>query len=800
MRIQGLLAVSALLLASAPLRGEGGMLPGEKVAATMSPDGESKTASVTVVKGARLSATAKATGGSRVTPVLALADPSGTPEDLGGQGVAKGARASFSVRDLDATGAWLVSVSTPPGRGGAFELSVKAKQPSSVKLAGEGADLAFDAVDGAVAALSVSMEERGAAAPEVVLRAPSGAALGFPAGAGGRTRVSAMLDETGTWTVETPGSAGRARVAGKLAWPKPRKLEWRDAEALPRIASYSPTGSANDTALDMYFSGAAFSTQQVVLVTEGASTRKTAPVAALTPGGARASLDLSGLPAGTYRIRVVTPAGNTATADAPFVVSNRAPAFLSYRPADPPWAPDTALVIDGAGFDPACEISMKRLADDASVPISVTSRTGHGRLDVEIDPLPYQVGPCEIRAADPGGPQSPVPLRLDILGLEAPPADVWSLIGNNTEINATYPRRTAWDTSRSRICLSVRVGPGSVRWMLVDPVTLQPGASVTVTGGTTLRHTDPRVAYHPLDDTYAFSWYVTGDPSGRQEARVRIVRASDLGTVADLQMDSYGRIFEIDCAADTAAGGWLCVWHRWDGNSASNAYLMARRISAAGVPDAGGAKEIHSAPYGLAAYPAIVEAAADRFIVAHLGVNDNFDAWAIRRIVLIGSGGILYPSAETATSPTWSSAFQPEMVRNPETGDILLAFTIEEALTYHPVVQRLTGVGWTGTPIFTVDADGAQPVGFIDSLAWNRARGEYVIATTAGWGEVIIRRMGTDGRIKSAPVLEAYDGIWGVLWSGPDAGDLGFVRLWDGVQDRQYAYGNTVWIRASRIW
>lgn len=800
--VRGFVVCAVLAAAAAGSSADpGGMNPGDRASATLDGGGETKTASVRLVRGAVLSASARGLAKSGVSPTLGLADPAGVARDLDGQGLPRGSRASFSRVECDVTGDWLLSVTTPQGRGGAFELSVKAKQPSAVALSGavtDGTGLAeFDAAAGSEVELTVTMDSRDAAAPSVEVRDPFGAATGFVPGEGRRTRLPPLvLAETGTYTVAVGGTTGGFRVTGKIRRPKPRKLEWKDAEAVPRIGSFTPQASANDTAVDFHLSGTAFSTRQVVQIAQGNSTRKAAAIDALESGGARVAIDLSGVPPGTYSLRVSTPAGNTAVADQPLVISNRRPAFLSYRPVDPPWAPDTVLVVDGAGFDATSTVTMKVAADGSAVPVSVRSRTGHGRLDLEIDPLPYQVGPCEIDVTDPDGSRLALPVELDILGLRSAPVDVWSIQTGATPVNDSYPRRTAWDTARDRVCLAIRSGSFDVQWILVDPVTLERGATLLVQGGGT-RLTDPRVTYHPADDTYALSWRSLGTT---QYARVRIVRASDLSTVSDLSVDSASRIYEIDTVANTAAGGWLSVWHRWNGSTASPAYLAAQRISAAGALDAAGAVLFHSAPNGLAAYPATVEAAADRFVVAHLGLADDGINWAIRRAVVTGGGLLWLPSAEAGSSALWDFAFQPEMVRNPQNGDILLAYTTQVGGVYHPAVQRLTGESWSPTPVLLLDSDGAQPVGFIDSLAWNPARDEYVIGTTAAPGLVVVRRMGLDGRMKGAPVLEQYDGIWGVLWSGPSAGQLGFFRMWDGQEDGEYRPGAAGWIRASRIW
>jgi hypothetical protein len=105
------------------------LLPGETVRSTLSSAGEKKMVAFAGVEGSTLDLRAVAPDGSRVAPRITVIAPDGVPANVGNTNPKGTGRAQVTGLALGETGIWRIGVETPPGRGGAFVLSTKAKVP-----------------------------------------------------------------------------------------------------------------------------------------------------------------------------------------------------------------------------------------------------------------------------------------------------------------------------------------------------------------------------------------------------------------------------------------------------------------------------------------------------------------------------------------------------------------------------------------------------------------------------------------------------------------------------------------------
>lgn len=788
-------AILVGLAASAAMRAQAGeeaslLLSGEKIRSTLA-SGERKTVSFAGVEGSSLSVSAKRVQGSRVVPTLTLLDPVGAAVPLGETNPKGGGAAQARKIRLDRTGVWRIGVATPAGAGGAFELSAAAKTPLSfswkpaLAAAAGTADLTFPAAPGGVATVKVTAKGRSAFDPHVEVFAPSGALAASAQAVKGRASLPLRLDELGGYVVRVSGGPGTAVCKVKVKPPKKRSVAYRDVEARPAIAGFTPASADNDTLVRFDLAGFGYSTAQTVTIVDGVASKATAPVKLVNASGAAAEIDLSGVAPGTYSVRVVTPEGNFATAAAPFVVRNRTPGFTSVTPAE--FSNRTPVTIDirGAGFDPASVVSMTRVADGLVVPLTVDTRDAHSRITATVRPPLWATGACTLEVRDPDGRKGATP--VDLLGFRAAPSVVRQYGGPGawTEF---FPRDSAFDAENGRVLLAMQERD-AVSLVLFDADDLDVVDTLVITAadlGASVRVVRPRVAWDGVTDTFAIGVIVG---TGLYSAHLRVVSSADLQTTRLQQSLSPGAAFATECtpAANADGGGYLVVFDQATG-SGSDIALRAQPIEADLVADPARQRTVDSHPLGYIWEPVVAYQGDGRFVVAWAGsANDDRD-YAVHATVVDAAGEATGDGPYvTATSSNWYDLFQPEVTPNPSDGSVLLGFTYYDVDTYRPGVQRLAPVTAIPGPVSSLDSESQLPEGFIDSVRWSPERNEFVATMTNVLGRVAVRRVNPGGTLRAAGVLESYEGAWGILWSGPQPGQLGLARAFDGVADDDHS-------------
>lgn len=774
------------------------LLPGEKVQGSLAPSGERKTVAYAGVEGSTLDLGAKALRGSRVRPVLTLLAPDGSEADLGATNPKSLGRAQAKRISLGATGTWRIGIETPANAGGDFELWTKAKVP--LKFAWSGAqtgaatvtDHFVPAAPGGVIAVSVTAKGRPPFDPTVELLAPSGKSVTKVAGFGGRATIPvARLDELGRYTVRVTGGPGGFAARATVKPAKPRAMTYHDVEAPPEIRSSTPTATANDTLVRFDFEGFAFSTKQTVAIVSGTTTKAAGPVKQLTPTGAMAEFELAGVPPGTYSLQVVTPEGNSAVAPEPLVVTNRTPGFTTITPVEASGKDPFSLDLRGAGFDPTATVTMRRASDSVTIPLAVQSRTSHSAILARVSPPAYVTGPCDVEVRDPDG--SNVVGTVDVLGFRAAPVSLRQL--NAVDAWQSFnPRDSAFDATNGRALVAVQE-KNTVVFVLFDAATLEIRDTLVLTAanlgisGVIIR---PRLAWDRVTGTFALG--LTAGSSGRAYAYVRVVSATDLHDMraSATLVAAASAVTQVTPAANGDDGGYLVVWEQYDG-AGNGARIKAQVITAQMLVDPGVQTVIATHPVGYLWEPVVAYQGNGRFVVAWAGTANNDFDYAVYATV-VDSTGVQTANGPylTATSPNWYDLFQPEITPNLDDGSMLLAFTYYDVDVYRPGVQRLAAGTAQPGPYSSLDANSQLPQGFIDSVRWNPARREFVATMTNVDYRVVVRRVNPDGTIRASPVLESYEGIWGILWAGPQPGDLGLVRAFDGTADDVHFNGTDV--------
>lgn len=779
----------AVFFACAVAVGDGGpamFLPGESVRTVFDADGDTRVAGIGLVAGMRFTASAKATKGSAAKPTLTFLRPDGTLVEPGRALRASAGSSQLTNYAADRTGVWRMTVSTPPAGGGGVDIAVRTKAPTKasgkavVADAVAGADVPFDALPGTIAAaITVKCAARPSWTPRIELFSPSGATLGAVDG----TKSTAVLrnvelPEAGTYRVRVTGGVGAVKLAASLRPPKARKgIEWKDVESPPTVTGFQPTSTTNDSLTSFQLHGVGFTAQHLVLFNQGTSTRTAQAVYQTTSYGAMLQTELAGVPAGAYTLQVRTPAGNTVTFPGTLTVANRPPAVASIYPPFFPQGQGLPVTVTGAGFDPGATFAVRRTSDQTQLTSSVTLRSGHQRVDLSVSTPQYLTGPCDLVVSEPGGETRTFPSVIDVVGWRAAPFPLVTYTASDAA-SRFWPRDAACDDAAGAVCLALKEGTG-VRFTLLDASTLLPRdtTKLTPTSGT---FDNPRVAFDPTSRTWALTYVAT--LSGSAEARVRVVDAADLDLVrGSATLDSSRYVFSTDAAADPDRGGFLVVWDRIASDTGP-AEIRGRRIDGSGVLGGTAARLLaaHSGIYALE--PAVARQSAGKYVVVYSGADSA--AIAARRVVVDGDGAAILGTGDAvcASHATWYQLFQPEVAVSAD-GSVIVAFTYDDGASsavYHPGCVPLAGATLDPGDLTTVDDDGDIPIGYIDSLVWNPARDEFVIACTTGFGTVIVRRITRAGAIRVAPISHEVEGIWGILWSGAAADRMGMVRLFDG--------------------
>ena len=775
--------VSFAWAASAPAEEplQGMMLPGEKVEVLLSAVGDTRTLGVPGVEGALLSVSVKAARGSKAQPELTAIAPNGAPFDAGDAYSASGARAAYKKLRLPSTGLWRVGIRTPASTGGVVAVATKVKCPSKYVLPGAttgdpaSSDVTFPAIPHSTVTVGVRALGRPKWTPSVELIAPSGRSLGTVAGKGAKATLAKIeIAELGDHRVRVTGGPGAFKVTVAVKPPRPRVVTWRDVEAVPEVWAIRPTQTTNDVDLDLFFDGVGFSTQQSVSLVLDGATQRAKTLDQGTPTLGYVQMPLADLPAGDYRVILSTASGASVTAPGTLSVTNREPIVISVFPPEAPWASTIALDVRGGGFDAGCTVEARGVGG-TSVPATVRTRADHKFLGVDLRPSPYDVGPKDIAVRDPSGVLGAVKGAVDIVGFRRAPTAVSTYYGGTWE---SYPRDAAWNADDGTVLIGIQDGKAA-KFVLIDPDDMSVLDSLTipsaVSGGWSW---SPRVAWNAYDGTWALAW--VDWPTSSDLAPFRAVEGDDLhATRIDQQHGASADTTQVHAACNPANGDWVVTWDEWDSGKPGD--CMVAVVHSDGTRDA--SKVVASSADGFIWTPVIAPMGNGNYVIAYRGTSANDTFWAMRRVVVESDGDPLTFPEVAASEPEWQNAFQPELALNPLDGNMLLAFSYMDQGVYHPAFVRLTGPDAMGGDVESLDDDGLLPAGYIDSLVWNPTRNEFVIALSLEPAQVVVRRVRPDGRLKPTYTPLSYEGVWGILWSGPEADQLGLVRAFDGLID-----------------
>jgi hypothetical protein len=763
------------------------MLPGETVRATLSSAGEKKTVAFAGVEGSTLDVRATAPDGSRVVPHITVIAPDGVPAIVGDTNPKGTGRAQVTGLALGATGIWRIGVESPPGRGGAFVLSAKARVPLRFAwartVAAGSDDYQFAAAPGGTVAISVDSGAGSAFDPSVELIAPSGAIVAKTAGAKGRAAIAhAALRELGRYTVRVSGGPGAFTARAVVRAAKRRRLSYRDVESSPSVLGFSPGTTPNQLAVTLYLDGVGFTDRQTISIGGAAGVVASAPAQPFGYAKAAALLDLADVAPGSYELRVTTPGGRVSVAPARLVVTNRAPTVASVTPADAGAAKSFPLDVLGSGFDSAASVFLRRASDGAAVPLSVISRSGHEGIATTVSPPPYFTGACDIEVRDPDGGRAIAAGGVDLLGYTAAPAALHEITAAVPDL---YVYDAAYDETRGRVLLAMRDGLTRAVFVLFDAATLSVTDTLTIDaadlGGGHFDHV--RVAWDGVGGTFALCVCSTASPA---YGVLRVVSAGDIHqTLLQTQMSpaESDHMSRIQAAANRDDGGYLVVWDQFD--QAFGRRIRAQSVGVAQTIDTSTQSTVAWSPAGNIADPVTAYQGAGKFVVAWASLTaDGFD-YAIRATQTDTNGAQVAGAGPyvTATSHAWTATARPDLAVNPADGTMLLTYWYSEGVVYRPASQRLAPKTAAPGPSSKLDLELPILGGGPTSVVWNATRGEFVVVVVTYSNRATLRRVNADGSLRPAPVVESYEGTSAVLYTAAAPGTLGLARGFDGVAD-----------------
>jgi hypothetical protein len=772
------------------------LLPGEGVTSSLSAAGERRIVAFAGVAGSKLTLTAKASRASSAVPELSLFAPDGSAVALGETNPNGTGKATAKKIELTATGLYRIGVESASAFGGEFTLTTKCKVPLkktwTATLTGDAPSDAFvPAAPGGVIEVTVAAKGKPPFDPTVELIAPSGASVKLAAGSKGRASIPvARLDELGDYVVRVTGGPGEYKAIAVVKPAKKRALTYHDVEARPEIFSATPTSTTNDVVVTFDLFGVGFASDQTAAIVSGSATKAAGSVTPLATGGAKAQIDLAGVAPGTYSLRIVTRDGNHSDAPEAVTLTNRTPGISSISPYEVFNKDPIPFDIRGGGFDATSTVKLTRVADGVSIPTTVQSRTSHHAILARATPPAYVTGPCDLEVRDPDGSTALRPAAVDLLGFRAAPAPL-RIYASSDAWTSFYPRDSVWDTKRGRVMVAVQE-LRTVVFILFDPATLTVIDSLVINAAALGIHSSgrvvrPRLAYDPVTDTFAMGM-TAGVGNSTNYSFVRVVSAADIDDtkLQTTLVSSVTEVTQTTPAANPDDGGYVVVWEEY--TTASGSRIKTQVITPQLTTSAASASVVVSHPLGYLWEPVAAYQGNGRFVVAWRGAESDAN-YAVYATVVDAAGVQTFDAGPyvTATSTAWNDLFQPEVTRNPEDGSMLLAFTYLDVNVYRPGVQRLAPVSASPGPYSALDGNSILPQGYIDSIRWNPARNEFVATMTNVQNRVAIRRVNPDGTIRPAPVLESYEGIWGILYAGPSAGELGLVRAFDGTADDTHA-------------
>lgn len=774
----------AAVLAAVALSGTAGaddaalglLLPGERVSSSLADSGDGKVVGVAGVEGSKLDIAVTVPHGSRAVPRLSLLDPVGSRVDLTGLSSRTAGGARVKGLAVDRTGVWRVGVATSPGKGGAFTLTTRASVPLRFRwksVTGPAApdDHVFPALPGSRVTIVVAAKGR-AFNPSVELLTPSGAVAAHAAGVKGSVALDGIpLAEFGRHTVRLSGGTGEvtAKVTVKPA-PK-RRLVFRDVEGRPDIAGFDPAAATTQTTLTLAFRGVGFAGVASAALVRGSQTFVVSSVKDAGDTAASAALDLDAVAPGTYSIRLTTAEGNSVDAPHSLTLTNRTPAVGLVTPVDTTAGAAFSLDVHGAGFDDTASLFLRRASDGTEVPLSISSRTGHGQIVASASPPLYLTGPCDVEVRDPDGLNVVSPGRVDLLGLRAAPADLTSYQG--TDASNAYVREAALDETHGRVLVGFQPNTTSARFVLFDVATssMVDSFDVTLASGSAASLLDPRVAWDAVSGT--FSMTLGYSTASSDDSLVYVVRDTDVKSV--VASATLKGADSASVAANPRDGGYLVAFRTAGAGTAKR--LVTQPIPPSGTIDPARQKILATHALGWLWRSAVVGRADGTFLVAWIGATDDDQYYAVRAGSAAADGtATADPGAfVAATSVNWTVVDFPGLVRNPDDGSILVTFSYAWEL-YHPGCVRLApGSLVPGAPV-AVDEGFASRSGEITSAVWNPARKEFVVAYVTYDGRTGLRRVNPNGSLRPASGYGAFDGVLGALYAGSSQDSLGLAR------------------------
>jgi hypothetical protein len=159
--------------------------------------------------------------------------------------------------------------------------------------------------------------------------------------------------------------------------------------------------------------------------------------------------------------------------------------------------------------------------------------------------------------------------------------------------------------------------------------------------------------------------------------------------------------------------------------------------------------------------------------------------------VLKSDASVEQGSLAVADAVAFFGLYQPEVAVDPNTGNVLLGFTYQFFNLLRPAFVMLEGAGASpGRDVQSTDGEGLLAWGILDGVVWNPERAEFVVTLSDGRGWTAVRRVEADSSIRPAYYLEQYEGLVAIPWSGPDVGELGLARAYDGDEDGYHRLQN----------
>ncbi len=757
--------------------------PGERVRVVLA-EGDSRSVAIGGLEGGRWTISVVPTGKSKAAPTFSLVDPGGEIVDLGkalrNVGRGKGVK-SFP---MSKSGVWRLTFGTPAGKPGEVEISVTAKLPKTPRIAGTTSGdpatgaIPFQAMPSSVCDASVKLAAKPALPVTLTIIGPDDADVASAAG----TANSAALDDvtlerTGSHTLAVAGGPAKFTGALRVKAAKPRRdLTFAAVEALPEFRSISPLTTTNDVTRTFQLGGFGFSGANTLVLKLNGATKRTGVVVPQPDGSAKATMSLDDLGAGSYTASVSLPGGRSVTITDRIDVSNLAPIIVSAVPPEAPNHTVFDVYLVGQGFDPASTLDCRRASDGATIAVSQSVRADPRTWRARFTPQLYKTGVYDLRVVEGGVPGAALAGGIDVLGKKGPE------ISLRTGGTSLYVFDTAVDDALGRIGIAY-IENSNATFHLVDAATGQLLSSYAPSRPANSQHHSPRIAFHPVEKTWALNWTLQPSSGPAQAWHGTAARSSFSNPAGAGAAWSIASPHDnTEAVPDVVNGGWRFVWSQFVAGTGPG-YIRSAPVSSSGVVDTARTITVASHPDGWVAYPDAVARSDGDIVVAFLAL-DAFGDLSVFRSVIAPNGTIRVASGTGASGSAWQTIYAPLIALNPLDDSAVVGFTYREAGILKPAFFRLDPETHAGGPVGALVSDGIAPVGYVDNVAWSAERAEFVASLTTVDYRTTIRRVNADGSIRPAYTLEQYEGIFGLFCSV--AGELHHLRSTDGTDDGYY--------------